>query len=124
MYLGLVDSVSVEQTKEKCIGFISLKSDWHELGGPTFDVELIKKVYKLIDIAQQNCITDMEVNPELDGGITLSLYYLDYMFDIIVYKNEDYIMWLQKATEEVYYKESITFNEVVTYIEDFRNKEI
>lgn len=124
MYLSLTTSVSVEETKNKCINFLNLEDGWYYGDGNNIKYETVKEIYRLIDIAQQNHLNNMEVNGEPDGGITLSLYHNDYMMDILVYTPNYNIMWLQKATEEVYYKESITQEEVIKYIINFKNEEV
>lgn len=124
MYLALVNSVSVETLKEKCINFTNLKPDWHEGCGNPISINTVREVYKLVDIAQQNGLTIMDAHTEPDGGVTLSIYYDDYMMDILVYSYEDNIMWLQKATEEVYYKESITQKDIIKNIVEFKTREM
>jgi hypothetical protein len=120
----LVDSVSIETAKEKCIGFLKYKEGWYEGDGNTFQLDTIKQIFKYMEIAQQNDLHIVEVNPELDGGITLSIYYDEYMMDIISYSSKDNIMWLQKATEEVYYKESVSSDAVKKCIQNFKNEEL
>jgi hypothetical protein len=124
LYLALVDSVSIETAKEKCIGFLKYKEGWYEGDGNTFQLDTIKQIFKYMEIAQQNDLHIVEVNPELDGGITLSIYYDEYMMDIISYSSKDNIMWLQKATEEVYYKESVSSDAVKKCIQNFKNEEL
>ena len=124
MYLALVNSVTVELVKEKCISFLKYKPGWYEGDGDYIELETVKETFRLIDVAQQNGFDEMEVNPEPDGSITLSLYYKDYMLDIVTYTIHDKIMWLQKASEEVYYRDEITYDEVVRHIVNFRNEEI
>ena len=122
--MALTTNSSVRLVKEKCFNFLRLKDGWYDGDGDTIKFETIREVYKLIDIAQQNNLYNMEVNAELDGSITLSLYYEDYMMDILTYTRDDNVMWLQKATEEVFYKDQITQKEIIDHIINFKEKEI
>lgn len=110
-YLGLMNCLIVKDIKESIVRQF--------LVNDKLKLSTVKKVFIYIDYIQIKEGIIFEVYVEDDGGLTLSLYYKHYIMD--VYSNEDVnIIWLEKETEEVFYKENVSDLEIIKYIDTFK----